>query len=84
MGITVLLLLVRTMAEESRAEFEEADKPHHIQISDTFQTYLLIPGLLLLAVLGKLIVKYDFVASTLASPTHPFAVGFPFNTGWTV
>jgi len=44
------------MAEEQaseQAEFMDMDKPHHIQISDTFQTYLLIPGLLLLAILGK-------------------------------
>jgi len=43
------------MAEESgQAQFEDADKPHHIQISDTFSTYLLIPAILLLALLGKL------------------------------
>ena len=45
-------LLLVTMAEE---EFQQAEKPHHIQISDTFQIYILIPGLLLLAVLGKIV-----------------------------
>ena len=37
---------------EGKAEFVDADKPHHIQVSDTFN-YLLIPAVLLLALLGK-------------------------------
>ena len=43
------------MDESQESQFQEGDKPHHIQISDAFQTYLLIPGLLLLAVLGKVL-----------------------------
>lgn len=46
-----------TMDESHESQFQEGDKPHHIQISDAFQTYLLIPALLLLAVLGKVLDK---------------------------
>ena len=52
------------MDESHESQFQEGDKPHHIQISDAFQTYLLIPGLLLLAVLGKVLSKYKPVLLT--------------------
>ena len=52
-------LLLVTMSEE---EFEQAEKPHHIQISDTFQIYILIPGLVLLAVLGKIIDNMVYIS----------------------
>lgn len=53
-------------------EFEQADKPHHIQISDTFQNYLLIPGLILLAVLGKIYIRADSAIQELDADLNRF------------
>ena len=59
------------------SQFQEGDKPHHIQISNAFQTYLLIPGLLLLAVLGKVLDKYTHLRS---SRTNLYNLAFKVRT----